>query len=109
MGDANCMDVSDGIGLLMAVSRVNHSCSPNVSRSMLPNGQIALVAMQKISAGDEIFTAYMSDADLLKPQAKRAEILATWDFRCECPRCKGAGEKLSGDGSTDDASLEAQI
>lgn len=92
--DANCSDVAGGIGLLGWISRANHSCDPNASRSLLPNGQMALVAVQPIGAGEEITCSYLIDADLLKPQQKRHEVLAPWNFRCECSRCSGHEERI---------------
>jgi len=96
--DANCSDVAGGIGLLGWISRANHSCNPNASRSLLPNNQMALVAIRPIVVGEEVTCSYLIDADLLKPRARRRELLAPWDFACECSRCSDSQEERIADG-----------
>ena len=67
-------------GLFCAPNRINHSCVPNAGLS----GQIGLVALRDIRAGEEVCYDYaMSDASPL-----------TMGFACACgePGCRGRVE-----------------
>jgi len=106
--DVNCADVAGGIGLLGWTSRANHSCQPNATRSLLPGGQMANVAIQAIAAGEEIFCSYLLDDDLLKPREKRQELLKPWNFKCACSRCSSAEDTLVDGGTTPEAEADIQ-
>ncbi|CAJ1445991.1 unnamed protein product [Effrenium voratum] len=70
------------------LSKVNHSCAGNVSTIAEEEGG-QLICRRPISLGEELFTSYLTDFDLLRPVPHRQRVLREkWDFDCACPRCK---------------------
>ena len=57
----------------------NHSCDPNLGFS----GQIGLVAMRDIEAGEELTFDYKLDVNSSSEQKKR------YACRCKAPNCRG--------------------
>lgn len=84
----SCGSGSDGQLLYPTISKVNHSCTANATTITNEDcGQ--LICLLPISAGEEIFSSYLSDVDLIRPIQQRREILSKgWDFQCSCPRCE---------------------
>ncbi|KAJ8080950.1 hypothetical protein PM082_017785 [Marasmius tenuissimus] len=67
-------------------SRINHSCSPNVSVSF--NRQtfgMELRALRSIKDGEELFIAYNSVSG---STAERQDELVPYGFQCECRTCR---------------------
>lgn len=71
------------------VSRINHSCAPNVVLMHLNSKEGVIcraVAVREITAGEEITMCYLQDACL--PQLARREYLEnSFHFTCSCERC----------------------
>ncbi|KZT01986.1 SET domain-containing protein [Laetiporus sulphureus 93-53] len=78
------------------VSRINHSCTPNViSRWDLLAFTMEIRALTPIRKGEEITMSYM---DKTAPRADRQkELKEKYDFICRCPSCSltGAAAKES--------------
>ncbi|KAL4542176.1 hypothetical protein Ndes2526B_g06655 [Nannochloris sp. 'desiccata'] len=73
---------------------LNHSCVPNArafKRDQDKNGNAVILAVGKISPGEEITISYSSeDADSLE---ERTEELRDYGFQCECEKC--SAERLA--------------
>eukprot|EP00462_Mataza_sp_D1_P027303 CAMPEP_0175178824 /NCGR_PEP_ID=MMETSP0087-20121206/35180_1 /TAXON_ID=136419 /ORGANISM="Unknown Unknown, Strain D1" /LENGTH=284 /DNA_ID=CAMNT_0016471003 /DNA_START=65 /DNA_END=916 /DNA_ORIENTATION=- len=83
-----CMTFTDGsgIGIFSTAALGNHSCHPNVTRSISPNGVLSFRALKDIPAGTEILQSYVA---LFKPQAQRRDLLLkNYGFACQCVRCQ---------------------
>jgi len=67
------------------VSRINHSCCPNVSNKFyVPAFAFEVFAVRDIPAGEEITTTYV---DVFAPAAERQDQLEEYGFQCTCPAC----------------------
>ncbi|KAK0488459.1 hypothetical protein IW261DRAFT_350914 [Armillaria novae-zelandiae] len=72
-------------GVWDKLSRLNHSCSPNVCRKWnTASFSMQIRAMRDIKEGEELTTAYCA---ILHPAAERQTDLAAYGFRCTCAAC----------------------
>ncbi|KAJ6631537.1 hypothetical protein B0H10DRAFT_1772746, partial [Mycena sp. CBHHK59/15] len=70
------------------ISRLNHSCSPNVQpRWDLPSLSYQLYAVRDISEGEELTFQY---TDVRPPARYRQKDLEPYGFVCACPACTDA-------------------
>lgn len=89
-------DEEGGI-LYEVLSRVNHSCCPNVCKEY--DGFIAVVtALRDIACGEELCISYIdttNDMELEKSTRKRREMLSRkYNFTCVCDKCGGLPSSL---------------
>lgn len=107
--DANKLSFVSPSGLLQCVfqyvSRMNHSCEPNVR--LIPagggpheaKGELRVVAAVDIESGEELNICYPEKNSLpllhflMLPAGRRRHLLQRWGFTCACPRCS---EKTDG-------------
>lgn len=69
-------------------SKANHSCAANVTVVAPEEGPNEVVCVSPLQPGDEVFTSYLADKDLVLPTEQRQEMLQEgWDFLCSCKRC----------------------
>ena len=69
------------------LSRVNHSCAPNIAKDFQEDGTAVVRAVRNIASGEELFLCYMPD-ELLNPTKRRREQLQRrYNFLCACERC----------------------
>ncbi|CAJ1358377.1 unnamed protein product [Effrenium voratum] len=76
--------------LFGTISRVNHSCEPNV-RMQLEVGLGRLEAVRRIEVQEEILLSYggWDTAFLARaPQDRQEYLLGNWGFQCRCTRCE---------------------
>ena len=73
--------------LFERLSRINHSCSPNMAREY--DGDSAfLFALKDVQKGEELTISYLSDAALeMSADKRRAELKAKFNFWCACDWC----------------------
>ncbi|KAK0488433.1 hypothetical protein IW261DRAFT_1439334 [Armillaria novae-zelandiae] len=72
-------------GVWDKLSRLNHSCSPNVCRKWnTASFSMQIRAVRDIKEGEELTTAYCA---ILHPAAERQTDLAAYGFRCTCAAC----------------------
>ncbi|KAG6860508.1 hypothetical protein C0995_010332 [Termitomyces sp. Mi166 len=72
-------------GTFPIMSRINHSCTPNVSYFFdPPSFSLRLHAVRPIKAGEELFINYTG---ITVPTAKRQENLRPYGFQCACDAC----------------------
>jgi hypothetical protein len=78
-----------GVGLFFFAALASHSCSQNAACVDIEQWQgcRALRALTAIPAGAEITISYLA-ADLVMPTfLRRAKLLSSQLFWCQCPRC----------------------
>ncbi|KAL0959204.1 hypothetical protein HGRIS_014483 [Hohenbuehelia grisea] len=76
------------LGVFNVLSRVNHSCSPNLSRVWdMPSFSMVVYASQDIPAGSELCISYISPS--ITPASARQTQLAPYGFSCTCAACVG--------------------
>ena len=87
----NSFDMTDSpkgpsCGMYVAIARLNHSCSPNVQQTHLPESQEeVLYASRDIQIGEEINDCYI---ELRKgKRARNKELLELFRFECSCVSC----------------------
>jgi len=91
--ECNCLESRAGGGVSVELSdqlsRLNHSCSPNILRGpgKLP-WTLEARALRPIAAGEELTVSYVDAESLWKPTSERRELLRKrWQFVCNCERC----------------------
>ena len=79
---------SDGNGLYLIQSCMNHSCSPNaelLKESEDKDGQVVVKAKKDICSGEQITISYIDEKNSLQ---ERREALLDYGFICNCEKCK---------------------
>ena len=93
--NANAFEVGNGRAYFINGSFANHSCSPNailqqiydIEGKSFTRPEYAIIARKDISIGEEIFISYVPRS--WNKVKRKAELLETWGFSCECSRCIG--------------------
>ncbi|KAF9086219.1 hypothetical protein BGX27_003236, partial [Mortierella sp. AM989] len=74
------------------ISRINHSCAPNVQHSWNSIMQKEYIhATEDITAGSEILTSYISP--LMTREARLKRLKEDFRFTCQCKLCAAASSK----------------
>ncbi|EJD45640.1 SET domain-containing protein [Auricularia subglabra TFB-10046 SS5] len=74
-------------GVFELISRLNHSCEPNVMlRWSYKDMQGSVWAMKAIQPGDELVFDYTNNSRASK-KTRRAELLKKYKFFCTCTKC----------------------
>jgi len=68
-------------------SMFNHSCSPNVTWSMRPDGLVRFVVAHDTPAGEPLCIPYVPEHTPL--HHREALLQEKWRFGCDCKRCTG--------------------
>ncbi|KAL5590805.1 hypothetical protein FOBRF1_014362 [Fusarium oxysporum] len=77
-------DVSNAsTGLWIRASYINHSCIPNAKKDFVGD-LIIFRAMRRIVTGEEITHSYDESSYY---EARKTNILRTWNFECRCQLC----------------------
>lgn len=71
-----------------AISRINHSCVPNVHHYIDENNVMNCIAVRPIKAGDQIFINYLSGSEEDDTAKRQNNIKTKWEFDCRCDKCK---------------------
>eukprot|EP00930_Biecheleria_cincta_P082535 TRINITY_DN72252_c0_g1_i1.p1 TRINITY_DN72252_c0_g1~~TRINITY_DN72252_c0_g1_i1.p1 ORF type:complete len:374 (+),score=53.42 TRINITY_DN72252_c0_g1_i1:53-1123(+) len=96
----NCISRGTGyrwdMGLMLKLSRFNHSCCPNLEQSWDEDaGQAHLVAAEPIKAGEELFTHYV---ELRLPrEERRKQLHENYRFWCDCAKACALPEDVESD------------
>ena len=87
--------------LFEVISRINHSCAPNVdvvTDVHLERARGRLVALHDISAGDEVLVSYLGSVGsvrmALPTEARRLDLRRKHRFICACERCGPASAAM---------------
>ena len=100
--EANAMQVrnirggENRAGLYNTMSRVNHSCTPNVVWTWIQE-DINVTQMRvcrKIKEGEEILADYCLHIYSFPSKDERQKMLKNWNFTCNCEVCSLTGDKL---------------
>ena len=89
----NYIDVTDLRGreigcMYRFISRINHSCQPNVRWVYdAPNHQLLVVAQRDLNPGEELLVDYCGHADNWKGSERRDHLSLFYGFDCCCPIC----------------------
>ncbi|KAK1859587.1 hypothetical protein I4F81_002182 [Pyropia yezoensis] len=76
--------------LYATLSRMEHSCVPNLSySSKLDAGAGRLTAIRPISSGDHLSLSYIDNPWVLPTALRRAQLYDGFAFFCRCSRCAG--------------------
>ena len=85
-------------GLYMTISRINHSCAPNVIWSWIKGDKSRSVkrvrVCREIKEGEEILASYCVNVDLVLSKDERQKMLSNWNFTCNCEVCSLTGDEL---------------
>jgi len=85
------------IAVALGCALLNHSCAPNAELRW-DNGEVALIALQDIAVGQEVYISYINEMDNVL--SRRYFLLEQYGFRCACKRCQanfnGNGDTLFG-------------
>ena len=86
----------DGSALFVTISRINHSCSPNVEWSFLEEKRTSkeVRVIRNIKKGEEVLADYIADGKsfLLKSERK-GKLKMGWNFDCSCSLCSSDCEE----------------
>lgn len=81
----------DGAAVYMVGACCNHSCEPNAEARGNDAG-MQLVALTRITAGNEVTISYVDESILELPlDARRKHLQRAYKFWCSCPRCAREG------------------
>ena len=77
------------VGLFVEVALGNHSCCPNMKKSLSSDKRtMRLIATQRIAPGEELTYSYLSKQQLhLETEERQRALCGGWGFRCTCERC----------------------
>ncbi|KAF9346707.1 hypothetical protein BGX26_001788, partial [Mortierella sp. AD094] len=90
---------SENGGVYRVISRINHSCAPNVRHNWNPRTEKEYIrAMEDIPAGSEILTDYI--LPLLTREERQKMLLQDFRFTCQCRICDVASSKEYDDAVT---------
>ena len=96
--ETNSFQLGDEInsGLFLTISRINHSCRPNVNHIWRPDLQKTLIqATRTIHSGEGIFTSY-GPSECLSTFDRRTYLENKYSFVCDCTMCQ-EGNEYGGD------------
>jgi hypothetical protein len=84
----NIFGINNTILLYIGGSKFNHSCTPNAGQNIDPVSNIIIVyALKDIRKDEEITITYFDALSTIENIKTRAEILARWKMKCQCPSC----------------------
>ncbi|PWW78656.1 SET domain-containing protein [Tuber magnatum] len=86
----NCLLLSTSTSAIFnAMSRINHSCIPNVELEWSEDRELmGVFAKRDLAAGDEIFRSYFEEeVGHRLVEVRREYLKGGWAFECGCKRC----------------------
>lgn len=82
-----CQGKVSRVSLHGLISRINHSCMPNVEHYFDDNNFIRCETKRPIKKGDQIFISYLSAMQFENTISGREYIEKLWHFTCQCDMC----------------------
>uniref|UniRef100_A0A0K8TT51 Protein-lysine N-trimethyltransferase SMYD5 n=1 Tax=Tabanus bromius TaxID=304241 RepID=A0A0K8TT51_TABBR len=81
---------TEGSGLYILQSKINHSCVPNAESSFpYSNDILVLKALRNILPGEEICVSYLDECQLSRSRhSRQKELRENYLFICKCPKCE---------------------
>jgi len=84
--------------LYLPISRINHSCDPNVQHSWNSLLQREVIyAIKNIAKGDQIVTSYIDPLRDPSKSARQNRLSEDYKFVCDCPKCSLKETQLNDD------------
>ena len=80
---------SSGQAVYLNISRLNHSCSPNVVWSYKRSNMIMkeVRALRDIDVGEELSATYLGNNVFATSSERRIQLQKSWKFECKCRLC----------------------
>jgi hypothetical protein len=79
----------DTCGIFLDFSRINHYCTPNVTRCWHEDREVLTIhALKAIKQGTELGTSYKMAYG--PRDERREELKKWWSFDCECETCRAS-------------------
>ena len=92
------MDNFNMSGLYKTISRINHSCAPNVVWCWIKGDKSKSVKQvrvcREIQEGEEILATYIEPIKTFPSREERQQNLKSWNFTCDCEVCALTGDEL---------------
>ena len=76
------------VELFYVLSKINHSCCPNVLPCERDGNMVQTRALREIAEGDELFNSYIM---FMQTKEERRRDLSRWHFICNCESCSLEG------------------
>lgn len=73
------------------VSRINHSCDPNVYHFISDDNSMNCIVSRPIETGEQIFINYLGQMQFDTTQARKNYLKNHWNFDCICEKCRENG------------------
>lgn len=85
------MNIFTGESCFLTISRLNHSCFPNV---VFVSGKRHFRSLKPIQAGQELLHSYLGRELLLPIELRRRHLWRSKCFQCDCERCAAEDDPL---------------
>lgn len=69
------------------ISRINHSCDPNIDHFLDDDDVTYFVASRPIKKGEQLFVNYTLGKEFQSDQDRKQYIKEVWNFECKCHLC----------------------
>lgn len=73
--------------LFDTLSRINHSCNPNLEHYTDDDDRTYCVVNRPIKAGEQLFINYVSQMKFQTTHERKSYIKLIWHFDCKCQKC----------------------
>ena len=90
----NVVDPREKVDLFEVLSKINHSCCPNVLPCERQGDMVHTRALREIAEGEELFNSYIM---FMQIREERRKDLERWHFLCKCKSCSLEGEEQESD------------
>lgn len=70
------------------LSRINHSCVPNVHHCLEMNSTIHCIVIRPIREGDQIYINYLGEMKFECDDDRKRYLKEVWGFDCNCEKCR---------------------
>lgn len=70
------------------LSRVNHSCAPNLHHCIDDNNITYCVVIRPIKEGDQLFINYLGEMKFATDDDRQIYLKENWGFNCKCEKCR---------------------
>ena len=90
----NVPDDEKKVELFEVLSKINHSCSPNVLPCERQGDTVHTRALREIEEGEELFNSYIM---FMQTREERRRDLRRWHFLCGCKSCSLEGVEQEND------------
>ena len=90
----NVPDHEKKVELFEVLSKINHSCCPNVLPCERRGDLVYTRALREIAEGEELFNSYIM---FMQIREERRKDLRRWHFLCNCQSCSLEGAEQEND------------